>query len=311
MNTEKSSVKVQENLEMFKAMRPLSTPALFWREIKNDRLALVGLFTITFILLFCVIYGGYVGSDAAMEIDLWNRRMPPSWQEGGMPGMLLGTDEGGRDMFKLLTVSARNSIALGWSIAVLSLLISIVVGLIAGYFGGQVDNIIMRLVDTWMLVPSTMFIIVMVTILDRTMINFIFLLTIFGWTGGARLIRALALQQRNMDYVAASKTLGTRSYKIILRKVFPNMVSIVAAQIVLTMSTIIGIEVGLTLLGFGMRPGTPSIGYLLTNAMQFSNLAHRWWMWAPTVVLLLVIMLSINFVGQAISRAADPRQRMV
>jgi peptide/nickel transport system permease protein len=89
------------------------------------------------------------------------------------------------------------------------------------------------------------------------------------------------------------------------------MVSIVAAQIVLTMSTIIGIEVGLTLLGFGMRPGTPSIGYLLTNAMQFSNLAHRWWMWAPTVVLLLVIMLSINFVGQAISRAADPRQRMV
>ena len=311
MNTESKTAEVQENLEMFKAMRPLSTPALFWREIRHDPVALGGLIVITFILLFCTIYGGIIGSAQAMEIDLWNRYQPPSWVEGGAPGMLLGTDQGGRNVFHLLIVSARNSIALGWSVAILSLIIGTVVGLISGYFGGHTDNIIMRLVDTMIMMPGFMVIIVLVTVLDRTMINFIFILVLFGWMGSARLIRALALQQRNMDYVSASKTLGTRSITIILRKVFPNMVSIISANVVLILSTSIGIEVTLTILGFGMRPGTPSIGYLLINAMNLTNLANRWWLWAPTILLLLTIMLSINFVGQAVQRAADPRQRLV
>jgi len=312
MNTEnKNAETTQENLEMFKAMRPLSTPALFWREIRHDPLALCGLIVITFILLFCTIYGGIIGSEAAMEIDLWNRYQRPFWQEGGAPGMLLGTDQGGRNVFHLLLVSARNSIALGWSVAMISLIIGTIVGLISGYYGGQTDNVIMRFVDTMMMMPGLMVIIVLVSVLDRTMFNFIFILVLFGWIGSARLMRAMALQQRNMDYVSASKTLGTRNVMIIIRKVFPNMVSIVSANIVLALSTNIGIEVTLTILGFGMRPGTPSIGYLMMNAMSLGNLANRWWLWAPTIILLLVIMLSINFVGQAVQRAADPRQRMV
>jgi peptide/nickel transport system permease protein len=307
------TLNVNENIEMYRTEKPPTMTRLIWREIKVDPFALVSLFLIIAILVITIGYGSYIGTDAALEQDLWNRYKPPSWAEGGNPesGHLLGTDQGGRDMFKILLVSARNSIGLGWAVGIIAVIVGTIVGLTAGYNGGHVDNIIMRLCDTWMLVPTFMTQVVLLTIMDRTIINFILVLTLFGWIGAARTARGLSLQQRNMDYVAASKTLGTRNIVIVFKKVLPNMVSILAANIVLVMSGIIGIEVGLTMLGYGLGARTPSFGYLMMNMLNLNYLQNRWWMWAPAITLLLVIMLSINFVGQAVQRAVDPRQRLV
>ena len=240
-----------------------------------------------------------------------NRRQPPSWMEDGSPGHILGTDEGGRCMFQMLVIASRNSLVLGFSVAIISIIIGLFIGIVSGYYGGRVDNVIMRIIDTWSMIPAMMFIIALVSLLPRTLPLFITFLVMFTWMPRARTMRAMALQQRNMDYVSASKTLGTRNITIVLREVMPNMVAIIAADVVITMSTTIGIETMLTLMGFGLRPGTPSLGTIINNATNLAHLQHRWWLWLPGILVVFVISMCINFVGQAMQRAADPKQRLV
>jgi len=305
-------MKKYDTLEVFEDNRKVpSTRALFWREIKNDKLAMIGMFIVMAILVGSFIGAALITTEQATRQDLRNRRQAPSWQEGGSPGHILGTDEGGRDMFQMLVVASRNSLILGFGVAIISIIIGLIIGIFSGYYGGHVDNVVMRIIDTWMMIPSMMFIIVLVTIMPRTIPLFITFLVMFTWMGRARMIRAMALQQRNLDYVSASKTLGTRNITIIFREVFPNLVSIIAADVVITMSTTIGIETVLTLMGYGLAPGTPSLGTIINNATDLSNLQNRWWMWFPGIFMVFIISLCINFVGQAFSRAADPRQRRI
>jgi peptide/nickel transport system permease protein len=139
----------------------------------------------------------------------------------------------------------------------------------------------------------------------------ILLLVAFSWMGRARLIRSVALQQRNMEYVSASKTMGTRNLVIMFREVVPNLLPVIAPDVVLTIATTIGVETGLSMLGFGLPQSTPSLGSIINNAMVLINLQQRWWMWFPAILLIFTLTLCINFIGQAIQRVADPRQRLV
>jgi len=297
--------------EVYEIVKVPSMFLLSLREIKADKFALVGAIIIFVILSFIVIAAPIITTEAAAHVNIFNRHQPPSWVEGGAEGYVLGTDSGGRNMFHLLVVASRNSLIIGFGVAVISIAIGFIVGIFSGYFGGHFDNVVMRLTDTWTMVPSTMFIIAMVHVWDRTIVNMIILLVIFGWMGRARLIRSVALQQRNMDYVAASKTMGTRNLVIMFREVVPNLIPVIAPDIVLTIATTIGVETGLSLLGFGLPQHTPSLGSIINNAMVLINLQQRWWMWFPAILLMFTLTLCINFVGQAIQRVADPRQRLV
>ena len=299
-----------EQNEVYEIVKVPSMLRLSLREIKADKFALVSAIIIFLILATVIIAAPIVTTESATRVNMQNVNSPPSWQ-GGTEGYLLGTDQGGRNIFFLLIVSARNSLIIGFGVAIIAIIIGFVIGIISGYFGGWIDMVIMRLVDTWMMIPTLVFIIAMTTVLPRTIWNLIFLLVAFAWLGRARLIRNITLQQINMDYVAASKTLGTRNPIIMLREIVPNLVPVLAPDIVLAMSTTIGVETGLSMLGFGLPIETPSIGTLINNAMVMINLQHRWWNWFPAIALLFIISLSINFVGQAIQRVADPRQRMV
>jgi len=309
---ESGQTRVIESIEMLPAKKPPSTMKLFWREMRHDPFAMVGLVVFIGILLFLIIASMIIGTEAALARDLHNRLMAPSWVEGGAPGYILGTDPAGRNIFYLLVISGRNSIFLGFSISIISIIIGVVIGIVSGFYGGHVDNVVMRIVDTWMMLPSLMIMIVLISMWDTfTMTRFIFLLVAFTWMGRTRLIRSMALQQRHMDYVAASKTLGTRNVVIIFREVMPNLVSIIMANVVLTMAGSIGIETGLTLLGYGLPIDSPSLGTLINHATTPAHLQNRWWLWFPAILMVFIIMLSINFIGQAVSRAADPQQRMV
>lgn len=294
--------------------KSISWSRLFWRELRADKVAMVALVTIVIIMLLSVIISAILTTEAVVEVtsaQLMTRRMPPFWQEGGRAGAWLGTDAGGRDVLQYLIIASRNSLFLGFSVAFISIIIGVVIGIISGFYGGHVDNIMMRITDTWAMIPSLMFMVALVAIMDFTMPRFIMLLVMFSWMGRARLIRSVTLQQRNLDYVHASKTLGTSNIVIIFREIMPNLVSIISANVVLTMAGSIGIEVGLALLGYGLPAGTPSLGAFVAAATTLSNLQNRWWMWAPGIVLMFIMILCINFVGQAISRIADPKQRRV
>ncbi|MDP4085129.1 MAG: ABC transporter permease [Bacillota bacterium] len=279
--------------------------SVMWREILKDKLALASLFILG--LLLITVYGAtlFINQDKLVTVDLLSIYSPPSADH------LLGTDYGGRDILGQLLIGAKNSFTIGFFITLIAGIIGLTVGITAGYFGGKVDNFMMRIVDFVMILPSLMLIIVFVTIAPKyNVYTFIFIMSIFLWTGKARLIRSKTLAERELDYVNASKTLGTPDWKIIIREVLPNLSSIIIVNLTLNLAGNIGIESGLTYLGFGLPETTPSLGTLVSYATNPDILQNKWWIWLPASFLILVMMLCINFIGQALRRAADARQRL-
>jgi peptide/nickel transport system permease protein len=141
-------------------------------------------------------------------------------------------------------------------------------------------------------------------------VTFVLLMSAFLWTGKARLIRAKMLAERELDYVSASKTLGTPAWKIIVREILPNLSSIIIVSLTLNLAGNIGIESGLSFLGFGLPASTPSLGTLVSRATNPEVLQHKWWVWLPASLLIFIMMLCINCIGQALKRAADAKQRL-
>src|SRR5699024_8499612 len=158
--------------------------------------------------------------------------------------------------------------------------------------------------------PYLMIVIVFVTIVPSYSITtFSLIMTAFLWMGIARMIRSRTLQEKELDYIKASQTLGTSNIKIMIKEVLPNLSSIIIVTMTLNLASNIGIESGLSFLGFGFPESTPSLGTLLSYATNPTTLEHRWWIWLPAGLLILLLMLAVNNVGQAIKRATDARQR--
>ncbi|MGG3469822.1 ABC transporter permease [Neobacillus pocheonensis] len=279
--------------------------SVMWREMVKDKKAIGSLILLGLILI--LVYGAslLLDQEKIVTVDLLSIYSPPSSEH------LLGTDYGGRDILGQLIIGAKNSFTIGLCITLLTGCFGLCVGICAGYFGGTVDNIIMRIIDFVLILPTLMLVIVFVTIVpDYNVYTFILIMSAFLWTGKARLIRSKTLAERELDYVQASKTLGTPNWKIMFREVLPNLSSIIIVNLTLNLAGNIGIESGLTYLGFGLPESTPSLGTLVSYASNPDVLQNKWWIWLPASLLILVMMLCINFIGQALKRAADARQRL-
>lgn len=299
-----SGQEVVENIQ--KKNEEASGLKVLAREFAKDRGALSAL--ILLIILFLGIFIGalFLNTDKVMTVDIFKQYNHP-----GADGMLLGGDEGGRDVFKMLILGARNSLLIGIAITVLIEVIGTVFGLVAGYYGGKVDNIMMRFLDFMMVLPTLMIIIVIVTIIPKyTMWSFVLIMSAFYWVGTARLIRSKALSESKKDYISASKTSGSSDLKIILKELLPNLSSIIIVDATLMLAGNIGIEVSLTYLGFGFPDSVPSLGTLVGYANDPSVLTLRPWVWLPAALLILVICVGISYVGNVLRRAADARQRL-
>lgn len=299
-----SGQEVVENIQ--KKNEEASGLKVLAREFAKDRGALGAL--ILLIILFLGIFIGalFLNTDKVMTVDIFKQYNHP-----GADGMLLGGDEGGRDVFKMLILGARNSLMIGIAITVLIEVIGTVFGLVAGYYGGKVDNVMMRFLDFMMVLPTLMIIIVIVTIIPKyTMWSFVLIMSAFYWVGTARLIRSKALSESKKDYISASKTSGSSDLKIILKELLPNLSSIIIVDATLMLAGNIGIEVSLTYLGFGFPDSVPSLGTLVGYANDPSVLTLRPWVWLPAALLILVICVGISYVGNVLRRAADARQRL-
>jgi len=274
-----------------------------WKEIHNDKLALFCLILFTGLVLTSYIWSTQFTQDDIERMHLLRRNQPPC---AAFP---LGTDIVGRDMITQLVVGARNSFTIAFIVTFVSSAIGITVGLFAGFYGGHFDNAVMRTIDFLIIVPTFMVTIVLITMLPSSPFMLGLILTVFGWLGTARAIRMMTLRQGAMDYVRASKTLGTPNVKIIFRGVLPNITSFVVVSLTLSIANNIGVETGLTFLGFGMPFTTPSLGTLIAQAADPSTMRNRPWQWLPAALLILVVTLCINYIGQALNRAADVRRR--
>ena len=274
-------------------------------EIKHDKLALISFFLFTGIMAFVFVAAQFIDADAVKKVDLRLINKPP------MPGYPLGTDPSGRSILNQMIVGARNSLAIAWLVTLLTEGLGMLIGLVAGYYGGHTDNAIMRVLDFLMMLPRLMLIIVVVSIIPTyNVITFVLIMSALGWMYTSRLIRSKTLQQGGLDYVSAAKTLGSSNLSIMFKQVLPNISSIVIVDFTLTLAANMGLEVGLTFLGWGLPFNTPSLGTLIYYGSSLEDMQRRTWQWLPAALLILVLMLCINFVGHAIKRAADAKQRV-
>lgn len=296
----KNNNKKQEQVSL-----PPSGFKVVMREILKDKVALVALTIIILILIFT--FGGslFLHRDQVTEMNIAD-----AYYGWGENGHLFGTDDGGRDILNLLMMGGRNSILIGLSVTAITEIFGLVVGLVAGYYGGTIDAIIMRIVDFWQILPQFPIIIVLTTVLPHySAFTLVWLMSMFYWTTTARYYRSLILSQRGRDYVLASKTSGSNDLQIMFREVLPNITSMIMIDVVLTVAGNIGIETSLSFLGYGLPSTTPSLGTLIGFADDPVNVVNRPWLWLPATILLLMISLSINYVGRALQRAGDARQR--
>lgn len=291
--------ELQEDIE-----KTPSGMRIVWREIVRDKVALISLILLVLITVFVYGVSLILDKEQIVKVDLFSIHVPPNDQ------FILGTDYGGRDIFGQLIIGTRNSLSIGLLVTSMTGIIGILFGLISGYYGGTLDNILMRILDFFLILPFLMIVIVFVAIVPKyTILGFSLIMTAFLWMGIARLIRSKTLQEKELDYVQASKTLGSSNLKIMFTQVLPNLSSLIIVTMTLNLAANIGLESGLSFLGFGFPESTPSLGTLLSYATNPETLENRWWIWVPASVLILLLMLSINNVGQALKRATDARQR--
>ncbi|MEE1131951.1 MAG: ABC transporter permease [Caryophanon sp.] len=275
------------------------------REFKKDKIALFSLIALVVAIVTIFIWAAMIDQQELMRVSLREKFAEPGEK------FWLGADQGGRDILGQLIIGARNSIAIAIAITFITGVTGVVIGLLCGYYGGFIDNMFMRIIDFFITIPQLMIIIVFVTIIPKyTVLTFVLIMSLFLWTGTARLVRSKALSESKRDYVNASKTLGTSDFKIIFGKIMPNLSSIIIVELTLNFAGNVGIETGLSYLGFGLPPSTPSLGTLVSYANNPLVLSSKWWVWLPASILILLLMLSINYIGQALRRSADAKQRL-
>jgi oligopeptide transport system permease protein len=269
------------------------------RTLKRNKVAMISLGFIVFLLLVA-IFGPMIFPDYEKQ-DLLHTLQKPG------AGHILGTDELGRDVLTRLIRGTRVSLFIGFAAETINLFIGIIYGGIAGFIGGKVDNIMMRIVEVLMSIPQTLVMILMLTILKRGVVTLIFSLTITGWIGLARLVRGQVLALRENEYVVAAKVLGASKKDILLGHLIPNAVGPIIVNYTMSIPGAIGAEAGLSYLGLGISVPEASWGNMLQfGASQFP--ASLWLFFAPAVLFALA-MLAFNLFGDGLRDALDPKMR--
>lgn len=220
---------------------------------------------------------------------------------------LLGTDQVGRDLLSRLIYASRVSLAVGIGAVAIYVVIGTILGAVAGYFGKWVDMVIMRLTDVFMSFPYLMVILVLVSIMGPSLLNIILVIGLLGWPSVARIVRGSVLTIKEMDYVKAGVALGLPSWKILFQHILPNCLAPILVNATFGIASSIILEASLSFLGMGVQPPTASWGNMLNEAQSLTVLATQPWLWLPPGLMILLAVLSINFMGDGLRDAMDPK----
>ncbi len=263
--------------------------------------ALTAGLVITLLVIFMALAAPILSPFDPNEQDTSRRLETPSRQHP------LGLDDLGRDVWTRILYGARVSLRVGFSVVFFAASIGVMLGAIAGYFGGKVDTVIMRLSDVLLAFPGILLAIALVAVLGPSLNNVILALATIGWVGYARLVRGQVLKVREMEFVTAAKALGAKSHRVILRHVLPNVVNPVIVMATLGLAGAILSEAALSFLGLGVQPPTPSWGAMLTSGRRYLGLANHLAIY-PGLAIMLAVM-GFNFLGDGLIDALDPKYR--
>ena len=289
--------------EKAKQEKYVSLTEISFRKFKKNKLAVIGVFIILSLVLLSVC-APLLTDYTISETDLFNIKMAPSSEH------ILGTDELGRDVFTRLLYGGRVSIIVGIASMTVQLVIGVIMGAIAGYFGGIADKIIMRIIDVIMCFPFFVIAVSVAAILGPGVKNLIIIIGFLMWPNIARIVRAEILSLKENDYIMAAKAMGLSSFEIIKNHILPNVMSPILVAATLAIANGILTEASLSFLGIGVKLPEPSWGNMLIAAQNIGTLQREWWLWIPAGSLIILMVLSINFVGDGLRDALDPKTRL-
>lgn len=275
----------------------------FIKRYCKNKLAIAGFLVLVLISLIVIIVPPFLTYSEA-EIDPLAFNAPPSSTH------LLGGDDVGRDVLSRLLHGGRVSLFVGLASTFISVLIGIPLGILAAFYRGTVEIIIMRLSDVFLSFPSIILILFLVSIFGPSIITVTVVIGVLGWPLFARLIFGTVLSIKEKDYIEGAVAIGETAPSIIFKYILPNAVAPILIQITFRIAAAIVLESSLSFLGMGVQPPAASWGNMLYNAQSITILTERPWMWLPPGIALIVTILSINFIGNGLRDALDPKTKI-
>lgn len=275
-----------------------STP--FWN------LRLIAGSTVLAALLFTAVFAPWLAPHDPMEQDLLNQLLPPCWLEGGDPSYPLGTDNLGRDLLSRLLYGARPALLVMFAGATLSGLLGVLLGLLAGYFGGWPDIVVSRAVETFMSFPPMLLAIVLVAVVGPGLGAVIAAVIVIGWTRSCRMVRGEVMALREQEFVASAQVVGVKRFRIIFHEILPNLVPLLAVLFGLEMGRAIVTETILSFIGFSSS-GISTWGGIIAEGRPY--VFQAWWAMTYPIVITTVAVLGLNVLGDGLRDATDAVSR--
>ncbi|HEY6511230.1 MAG TPA: ABC transporter permease [Burkholderiaceae bacterium] len=290
-----------------------------WYSFRHSPTAVVA-FVIALLCLVCAVFAHWVAPHNPFDLatlDLLDARLPPAWIEGGSTKYLLGTDDQGRDILSALMYGSRISLFVGLASVLLSVLIGVGLGLLAGFAGGAIDGFIMRVCDVMLSFPSIL-VALLIDGLGRALFPnaheslafsvLVIAIALTGWVQYARTVRGSTMVERNKEYVQAARVIGVAPLRVMFRHVLPNVLGPVLVLATIQIAGAIITEATLSFLGVGVPPTSPSLGTLIRIGQDFL-FSGEWWITVFPGVMLVLIALSVNLLGDWLRDALNPRLR--
>ncbi len=278
--------------------------AEFWYYFSENRGAVIGLFFFLFLVVLAV-FSPLIAPHAPNAQYRDAVLVPPFWQEGGRAAYLLGTDAVGRDMLSRLIYGTRYSLFIGVIVTIIALVGGIFIGVIAGYFRGWVDTVIMRVMDIILAFPSLLLALVLVAVLGPGLTNAMIAIALVFQPHFVRLTRAAVMSEKSRDYVVAAKVAGAGHLRLMFKTILPNCMAPLIVQATLSFSSAILDAAALGFLGMGAQPPTPEWGTMLAEAREF--ILRAWWVVTLPGLAILATVLAINLMGDGLRDALDPK----
>lgn len=288
-----------EQMELTDRKSPNTVAARF----RRHKVAVASLGIIA-VLGFAAIFAPIIAIQDPYTVDLDSIRQPPSADH------ILGTDSAGRDMWARMVYGARISMSVGFVANVISISIGVLIGTVSGYVGGRIDNILMRFTELVMNFPTFFAILMLVALLGPNIINVMVVIGVLGWEGLARLLRAQVLSLREQAFVEAARCIGTPHSRIVFRHILPNLQPYILVAATLGVAGTILTESALSFLGLGVQIPQASWGSMLNSAQSLTVLTNSPWLWLPPGIAISVAVLAMNFVGDGLRDAFDPRMEV-
>jgi peptide/nickel transport system permease protein len=266
-------------------------------------------FLILAMIVLCALLPSSLAPHKPNEQEITLRLKPPGWMEGGNASYPLGTDQLGRDILSRVIHGARISLIVALSALAISGTIGVTIGLLAGYYGGRLDDWIMRIADVQLSIPYVLLAIAIIVVIGTSTQNVVLVLALYGWVVYARLARGQTLSLREREFIQAYRAMGARDWRIIVQHVLPNLLSAVIVVGSLELAGIITLESSLSFLGLGIQPPTVSWGVMLADGRTYL-LGGAWWVVTFPGVAITLTVLSINVLADWLRDVLDPRLKV-